>query len=116
MTYDRPVFVIEGSRIITWQDLVSDINAFIPESIWQGNSLDTIDDILYGGYGTPDAFVVVWRSSELSRQRLGYDATKRYHSRVQNFDERYRQGHIQTLFDTMVEIFQGHENIELRLE
>lgn len=111
-----PTYVIDGDKASTWPELVKSINSFIPQSEWQGNSLDALDDILYGGYGTPDSFVIVWDDSETSREALGYEATKSYYARLPNFEQLYKAGHIQTLFDMVVGIFRGHPNIELRLE
>ena len=102
-----PTYVIDGSKARSWPEIVASINAFIPNSAWQGNSLDALDDILYGGYGTPENFVVVWKASEVSRQALGPQETSSL------FNNMPRS---QTLFDMLVEIFEGHENIELRLE
>ncbi len=111
---ETPAFVIDGSHIGSWPDLVAAINAFIPQSDWRGNSLDALDDILYGGYGTPDRFVVVWQASETSRARLGYEATKAHFKNVPNFDQLYEAGHLTTLFSSVVNIFRSHANIELR--
>lgn len=113
---EASIYVIDGSRAVTWPQMVDSINAFIPNSDWQGNSLDALDDILYGGYGTPDKFTVIWKASETSRKALGYEATKAYYQRLPNFEPLYEAGHLKTLFETLVEIFQSHDNIELRLE
>ena len=113
---ETPTFVIDGRRINSWPDFVAAINAFIPHSTWQGGSLDALDDILYGGYGTPDRFAVVWQASEISRVMLGYEATKFYFKNLPNFDQLYEAGHLTTLFNSIVDIFRGHSNIELRLE
>ncbi len=113
---EAPTFVIDGNKVGTWPELVGSINAFIPQSECQGSSLDALDDILYGGYGTPDKFIVVWRASEASRKALGYEATKAFYKQLPNFEQLYEAGHITTLFDMVVEIFRGHDNIELRLE
>jgi len=111
-----PTYVIDGGKARTWPEIVASINAFIPESKWQGNSLDALDDILYGGYGTPEKFVVVWKASEISRQALGFEATRVHYKNSGEFQALYEKGHIKTLFETLVEIFEGHEDIELRLE
>lgn len=111
-----PTYIIDGSEAHTWPDIVAGINAFIPDSAWQGSSLDALDDILYGGYGTPEKFVVVWRDSDASRRTLGLEATQVFYKNAPNFQQLYEAGHVKTLFETLVEIFKGHENIELRLE
>ena len=109
-------YELDGSHIENWPDFVSAINAFLPGSPWQGNSLDALDDVLSGGYGTPDRFVVVWKDSEASRRALGYEATARFYERLPEFEALYQAGTLKTLFETVVEIFQGHEHVELRLE
>jgi hypothetical protein len=49
----------------------------IPAATWARN-LDAFDDILLGGFGTPrGGFVIVWKSSDLSRKRLGHRETAR---------------------------------------
>ncbi len=111
-----PTYLIDGSEARTWPEIVASINAFIPNSAWQGNSLDALDDILYGGYGTPERFIVVWKASEVSRQTLGLEATQTFYKNLPDFQQRYEAGHVKTLFETLVEIFEGHESIELRLE
>ena len=36
-----------------------------------GRNIDALNDVLRGGFGTPDGgFTLVWRNSELSRERL----------------------------------------------
>lgn len=115
-----PTYVIDGSKARTWPEIVASINAFIPDSEWQGNSLDALDDILYGGYGTPEKFIVIWKASEVSRQALGLKETFSYFKNMPSVYTLDAAGQInprsKTLFDVLVEIFEGHENIELRLE
>ena len=98
-----PTYIIDGSEIHNWSDMVASINAFIPDADWKGNSLDALDDISSGGYGTSDKFVVLWKASEVSRQVLDLESPHYFYDN-------------KTLFETLVDIFEGHENIELRLE
>ena len=111
-----PTYVIDGSKVHTWPEMVASINAFIPHSQWKGESLDALDDILYGGYGTPDKFVILWKASEVSRQALGLEATQSYFKNLPDFQKLYEAGHLKTLFEMLADIFRGHDNIELRLE
>ena len=54
---------------------------------WNGN-LDVFNDILSGGFGTPDeGFTLVWRNSAKSRKDLGYSETARW------YEERLRRAH-----------------------
>src|SRR5262245_39633780 len=49
----------------------------IPGAAW-GRNLDAFNDILRGGFGTPEGgFVLQWINSALSRERLGYPETVR---------------------------------------
>jgi hypothetical protein len=84
-------------------------------------SLDAFNDVLHGGFGTPDGgFVLRWRNSDRSRSALGYPATiehledriRRCHpSNVEYVRadlEAARRGEGQTLFDLLVEIIRTH--------
>lgn len=94
---------------------------------WEG-SLDALNDLLYGGFGTPrDGFVLVWRNAGLSRECLGVAATLAWldariaHGRPYDVAlltarrEALLRGEGQTLFDTIVEIIGEHPEIDLRL-
>ena len=115
-----PTYVIDGNEARTWPKIVASINAFIPNSTWQGNSLDALDDILYGGYGTPEKFIVIWKASEVSRRALGLEETLSHFKNMPIVLHLNQTGqinpHPRTLFEVLIEIFKGHENIELRLE
>jgi RNAse (barnase) inhibitor barstar len=67
----KPVFEIDGERFSSFTGFCDEISrVLIPGASW-GRNLDAFNDILRGGFGTPeDGFVVRWRNSELSRQRL----------------------------------------------
>ncbi len=111
-----PAYMIDGSTLRAWPDFVAGINAIIPQAQWQGRSLDALDDILYGGYGMPDRFTVVWNDSDMSRRALGLEATRAFYKNVPEFEQLYEAGQIKTLFETVVDIFKSHDTIELRLE
>lgn len=72
-TYD-----IDGNNFATLEefyDLVS--RTLIPGAKW-GRNLDAFNDILRGGFGTPEGgFVIRWRNSRQSQERLGYPETIR---------------------------------------
>ena len=86
-----------------------------------GRNLDAFNDVLRGGFGTPDGgFVLRWRSSARSREVLGHAATiaflesklARCHgSNVASVSadlEAARRGLGPTLFDILVEIIRNH--------
>jgi RNAse (barnase) inhibitor barstar len=74
----KVVYEIDGcdfSNLEEFYDVISRV--LIPEAEW-GRNLDAFNDILRGGFGTPDGgFVLRWRNSAISRERLGYLETVR---------------------------------------
>jgi hypothetical protein len=87
---------------------------------WRGN-LDAFNDILRGGFGTPeDGFRLVWEHSNLSRERLGYAETARLlelrleschpsnRKLVATDLQKAKEGKGTTVFDWLVEIIQIH--------
>jgi hypothetical protein len=74
----RSTFEIDGRRFDTLEGFFDEISrVLIPDAEW-GHNLDAFNDILRGGFGTPDGgFVLRWINSDLSRQRLGYAETVR---------------------------------------
>jgi RNAse (barnase) inhibitor barstar len=79
-------YEIDGQNFSTIDGFYDEISrVLIPGATW-GRNLDAFNDILWGGFGTPeDGFVLVWKNHDVSRQRLG------------------------SAFDTIVEILRGHE-------
>ena len=57
--------------------LLSGSRVLIPGAPW-GRNLDAFNDILRGGFGTPDGgFILRWKNAQVSRDRLGYPETVR---------------------------------------
>jgi RNAse (barnase) inhibitor barstar len=73
-----PVFLIDGNNFSTLEEFFDEVErVLIPGKSW-GRNLDAFDDLLRGGFGTPEGgFVLMWLHSERSRQHLGYDETIR---------------------------------------
>jgi RNAse (barnase) inhibitor barstar len=69
---------IDGLEFSTLEGFFDHLSLrIIPEATW-GRNLDAFNDILRGGFGTPDAgFVLCWTNHEISKRRLGYDETAR---------------------------------------
>jgi RNAse (barnase) inhibitor barstar len=129
MSDGKRIYVIDGSVFRTLEESAAEFTRVLGlTSPWNGN-LDAFNDFLRGGFGTPDeGFVLIWRNSGLSKDRLGYVETSRWleedlktchpanvpslHARLTGA-RRHEGG---TLFDTLVEIIRDHDNIELRLE
>jgi len=72
------VFVIDGFQFSTLDGFFDEISRkLIPGAHW-GRNLDAFNDILGGGFGTPEeGFVLRWTNSARSRETLGYPETVR---------------------------------------
>ena len=79
------VYTIDGSQFGTLEEFFEQISLIlIPGADW-GRNLDAFNDILRGGFGTPDdGFEIHWTQSNTSRARLGYAETvKQLEARVE---------------------------------
>lgn len=62
---------MEFGRWATLAGLASALSQFLDGYEWTGN-LDAFNDILRGGFGTPEGgFVLRWVNSDVSAERLG---------------------------------------------
>ena len=117
---EKPVLVIDGSRFGDLDGFAKEFSSFLTDYTWKGN-LDAFNDILRGGFGTPDGgFELRWLNSEISRSALGWPATIARYDRllqtchpdnrigVKHLLEEARHHRGQTLFDLIVEIIQNH--------
>ena len=117
----KPVYEIDGEQIRTLDEFFGVISrVLIPGAEW-GHNLDAFNDVLRGGFGTPeDGFVLCWKNSAVSRERLGYPETVRQlegrltrchpscRQRVAEDLERARQHAGPTVFDWLVEVIEVH--------
>ena len=132
-----PVLEIDGARFDDLEGFWDEVSRqLIPGAEW-GRNLDAFNDILRGGFGTPeDGFVLRWTNSQRSRLALCVEETVRWLERkverchpdnvpsVRCDLEAARAGHGPTLFDILVEIIQAHgpggeeaeDCVEFRLE
>ena len=133
----RPVYEIDGTRFSTLEEFFDEVSCvLIPGSPW-GENLDAFNDILRGGFGTPEGgFTIKWKNSHLSRERLGYQETARQltlrlqrchpsnRGRVATDLIAARKGTGSTVFDWLAEIIRVHcpggqeaeDGVELVLE
>jgi RNAse (barnase) inhibitor barstar len=73
-----PVFLIDGNNFSTLEEFFDEVERVLVSSRSWGRNLDAFNDVLRGGFGTPEGgFVLKWRHSERSRHHLGYDETIR---------------------------------------
>lgn len=97
----KPTYEIDGRDFSTLEEFYEVVSrVLIPGAEW-GHNLDAFNDILRGGFGTPDGgFVLRWKNSDRSRECLG------------------------SVFDCLVEIIGDHgkggdeaeDGVELELE
>jgi RNAse (barnase) inhibitor barstar len=117
----KKTYEIDGTRFSTLEEFYHEISTvLIPGAPW-GRNLDAFNDILSGGFGTPDeGFVIIWKNSDQSRKRLGYPETvrclnlrlKRCHHRnrpqLRRDLERAKSQTGPTVFDWLVKIIIDH--------
>lgn len=130
-------YVVDGSLFGTLEEFAAHFSKrVLGEYEWNGN-LDALNDVLRGGFGTPDdGFILVWKNSDLSRQRLGYGETAvvlerrlttcHPSNRAQIAAElaSARRGVGPTVFDWVVDIMNDHgpggtepeDGVEVRLQ
>lgn len=105
---------------------------FMPDEEWTlGESLDALDDVLYGGFGVlegAEPVRVVWVDHAQSRAALGVEATREYYraklarpdvyapAPAQRAIDALDAGVGETYFDLVRRVFADHENIELVLD
>ena len=131
MTYE-----IDGARFSTLEEFFEEVSRVMIPDVYWGHNLDAFNDILRGGFGTPEeGFSLVWKNSALSRERLGYPETARQLqlrlTRCHPTNREYVAEDLQsamrnegpTVFDWLIEIIRRHgpggdeeeDNVELIL-
>jgi RNAse (barnase) inhibitor barstar len=113
-------YEIDGERFSTLDEFYDEIDRVMKLSPW-GHNLDAFNDILRGGFGTPDdGFTIRWKNHGISKKRLGYPETirqlklrlERCHPANREIVAGYLQdaehGRDQTVFDWLVDIIRRH--------
>jgi RNAse (barnase) inhibitor barstar len=127
----KRIYVIDGNNFSTLEEFWDEVTrVLIPDEYW-GENLEAFNDILYGGFGTPEeGFILKWENSSLSRERLGYDETiRQLEKRLQKCHpanrasvrlqiEQAKRHEFPTVFDWLIDIIETeeHKDIELKLE
>ena len=133
----RKTYVLDGAEFSSLEEFASHFSHIVlADDPWNGN-LDAFNDILRGGFGTPEeGFVIHWKNSALSRERLGYSETIRQlkkrletchpanRERVTAELETASRHEGTTVFDWLIEIIKDHgsagreaeDGVELILE
>jgi hypothetical protein len=115
-----PVLVIDGASFCDLDGFAREFSRLLSNYTWRGN-LDAFNDLLRGGFGTPETrWVLRWLNSTSSRAALGYAETARWleqllltchpsHRPVIAARIRgARRGEGLTLFDEIVGIIRNH--------
>src|SRR5262249_840625 len=77
MIVPKPTFEIDGLEFSTLEGFFHNVGSRIGTTAW-GQNLDAFNDVLRGGFGTPEqGFVLHWKNHDISKQRLGYEETAR---------------------------------------
>lgn len=75
---ERKIYTIDGENFSTLEGFYGEFSRVVLPGVEWGRNLDALNDVLRGGFGTPDGgFVLEWKHSDVSRERLGYDETVR---------------------------------------
>lgn len=115
------IYEIDGRDFATLEEFFEVVGrTLIPGAVW-GRTLDAFNDILRGGFGTPEGgFVLKWSNSQRSRERLGYPETVRqlemqlaraHHTNRQDLMRKLElaRNHVgPTVFDRIVDIIRDH--------
>jgi RNAse (barnase) inhibitor barstar len=130
-------YVIDGSRITSLETFYDEISRTVIPGSRRGRNLDAFNDILRGGFGTPDdGFKLRWLNAAFSKRALGYDETvsqleirlERCHptnrKELQTLLCAARAGTGPTVFDWLIEIIRDHgpggsqpvDNVHLTLD
>jgi RNAse (barnase) inhibitor barstar len=69
---------IDGAEFSTLEEFFAHFQSRALDGTPWGNNLDAFNDVLRGGFGTPDGgFHLRWKNHQLSKQCLGWDETVR---------------------------------------
>ena len=117
----KPVIVIDGAEFDTLEGFFRQFAAVALDAEYWGQNLDAFNDVLRGGFGTPEGgFVLEWRNHALSVDRLGYPETVRQlslqHLRCHPDNKAYvyeylssaQRGEGTTVFDWLLDIIREH--------
>ncbi|TCU58893.1 barstar (barnase inhibitor) [Novosphingobium sp. PhB57] len=123
-------FEIDGSVITDIPAFYAEINrVFMAGESWQlADSLDALNDLLYGGYGTmqgAEKVTLRWKDMAATRAALGPECTHAFlsgrlgqrtmfnGSTIAGQLTALEQGRGTTYFDIVMEVFADHPNIEI---
>lgn len=127
--------MIDSNNFSDYKGFIKEFNKNVfGDDYWQGN-LDAFNDMLYGGYGTPqipdetEDFIILWKNAYKSEKELGVkqrsdslwgDEEMKYIPEsnwgiIQKQKELAEIGCGETMFMSLVSIIASHKNIQLIL-
>jgi RNAse (barnase) inhibitor barstar len=121
-------YIIDGNNFTDYEGFIKELNqkVFIG-NIWNGN-LDTLNDMLFGSYGTPDKnerFIIEWKNALKSRSDLNVDQFLKWRTvdldpsqmevSIKKEIELAELGYGMTMFLLIINIIVAHDNIDLVL-
>jgi|SRR6186713_582195 len=126
----QKTITIDGERIHDIPSLYEEINrVFMANEAWKlGQSLDALNDMLYGAYGEArgdDPIELIWLNIDKNKEDLGLETTKAFYENKLEHPETYNidlakknlsdleNGTGQTYFEIVMEIIADHPNIKL---
>ncbi len=126
---EKEKYIINGNNFSTLEEFFDEISkVLIPNAKW-GKNLDAFNDILSGGFGTPEnGFILEWKHSSISKLKLYYPETvrqlelqlKHCHPtnafKIKTDIELAKQNIGETVFEWLTKIINDHNNIVLLLE
>ncbi len=128
---EKPTLIIDGNDFSTLEGFFLKIRDVLVPSAndeWI-HSLDALNDELYRGEEKPEGgFILLWKNSAMSKNKLGYDETVRQLNEILKVCHPLNREHVKkkieaasqhegtTVFDWILEVIRVHEDIELRLE
>jgi RNAse (barnase) inhibitor barstar len=128
---------IDGNNFSTLEGFFQEVSERLIPSAWWGHNLDAFNDILRGGFGTPEkGFLLCWKNHQRSRATLGHEETVRQLQKrlerchplnipaVEALLFEAQRGEGPTVFDWLIEIIRTHgpggseaeDNVELLLQ
>lgn len=130
-------YILDGSKITSLEAFYDEVSEILIPGAYWGRNLDAFNDVLRGGFGTPEGgFVLRWTHSVVSRANLSHPETLRQLEKrlerchpsnrelVRADLTRAQKGQGTTVFDWLIEVIQvhgaggdeGEDNVELILE
>ncbi len=123
-------FIIQGGTIHDLETLYAAFNkTFMENENWElGQSLDALNDLFYGGFGTMppgEPVDIIWQDFEQNKNLFGKDFTINWYEQKLDQNQHYNikwvrerlsdfwKGKGQTYFEIILEIIAAHKNIRL---